>query len=217
MKDNRSMKLLIIDDHPILREGIAAMLRQVEPDTIVLQAHDGAEGLHVAEAHDDLDAVMLDLMMPGMAGMTAIREFGKRRPDLPVIVLSSSEDPDDVRHALAAGALGYVPKSASPQTLVSALRFVLQGNIYVPPFILDQVANFADETAATGTTLAPRLTDRQVEVLRLVCQGYSNKEIGRLLGLSDKTVKTHITAIFKALNVSNRTQAASVARAGELI
>jgi two-component system nitrate/nitrite response regulator NarL len=217
MKDNRGMKLLIIDDHPILREGIAAMLRQVEPDTIVLQAHDGAEGLHVAEAHDDLDAVMLDLMMPGMAGMTAIREFGKRRPDLPVIVLSSSEDPDDVRHALAAGALGYVPKSASPQTLVSALRFVLQGNIYVPPFILDQVANFADETAATGTTLAPRLTDRQVEVLRLVCQGYSNKEIGRLLGLSDKTVKTHITAIFKALNVSNRTQAASVARAGELI
>jgi two-component system, NarL family, nitrate/nitrite response regulator NarL len=217
MKDNRGMKLLIIDDHPILREGIAAMLRQVEPDTIVLQAHDGAEGLHVAEAHDDLDAVMLDLMMPGMAGMTAIREFGKRRPDLPVIVLSSSEDPDDVRHALAAGALGYVPKSASPQTLVSALRFVLQGNIYVPPFILDQVANFATETAATGTTLAPRLTDRQVEVLRLVCQGYSNKEIGRLLGLSDKTVKTHITAIFKALNVSNRTQAASVARAGELI
>jgi two-component system, NarL family, nitrate/nitrite response regulator NarL len=200
-----------------LREGIAAMLRQVEPDTIVLQAHDGAEGLHVAEAHDDLDAVMLDLIMPGMAGMTAIREFGKRRPDLPVIVLSSSEDPDDVRHALAAGALGYVPKSASPQTLVSALRFVLQGNIYVPPFILDQVANFADETAATGTTLAPRLTDRQVEVLRLVCQGYSNKEIGRLLGLSDKTVKTHVTAIFKALNVSNRTQAASVARAGELI
>src|ERR1700722_11806349 len=163
MKDNRGMKLLIIDDHPILREGIAAMLRQVEPDTIVLQAHDGAEGLHVAEAHDDLDAVMLDLMMPGMAGMTAIREFGKRRPDLPVIVLSSSEDPDDVRHALAAGALGYVPKSASPQTLVSALRFVLQGNIYVPPFILDQVANFADETAATGTTLAPRLTDRQGE------------------------------------------------------
>ena len=162
---------------------------------------------------------MLDLMMPGMAGMTAIREFGKRRADVPVIVLSSSEDPDDVRHALAAGALGYVPKSASPQTLVSALRFVLLGNIYVPPFILDQVSNLADETAAAGTgaALAPRLTDRQVEVLRLVCQGYSNKEIGRLLGLSDKTVKTHITAIFKALNVSNRTQAASVARAGELI
>ena len=95
------MKLLIVDDHAILREGLAAILRQAGPDTVVLQAADGAEGVRMAEEHLDLDAVFLDLQMPGVDGMSAVPEFGRRRPELPVIVLSSSEDPQDVRRALA--------------------------------------------------------------------------------------------------------------------
>ena len=112
------MKLLIVDDHPVVREGLVALLQQGRPDTVVVEAHDSAAGLAMAENHLDLDVVLLDLALPGMGGMSAIAEFGRRRPELPVIILSSSEDPLDVRRALAAGALGYVPKSASRQTLL---------------------------------------------------------------------------------------------------
>lgn len=129
------MKLLIVDDHAIVREALAAVLQQAGPHTTVLQASGGAQGLDLAAAHADLDAVLLDLSMPEMSGMTAIREFGRQRPDVPVIVLSSSEDAQDVRRALDSGALGYVPKSAPPHTLLSALRRVLAGDIYVPALL----------------------------------------------------------------------------------
>ncbi len=210
------MKLLIVDDHAILREGLAAMLRQVGPDTEVLQASESAEGLRMAEAHADLDAVFLDLEMPGSGGMSAIPEFGKRRPELPVIVLSSSEDPRDVRRALALGALGYIPKSSPPRALLSALQLVLSGNIYVPPLMLRPAAATPRSAGADPARPGASLTERQLEVLRLLGKGLSNKEIGRDLGLSEKTVKAHVTAIFKTLNVVNRTQAASAAREADL-
>ncbi|MEO8525630.1 MAG: response regulator transcription factor [Caldimonas sp.] len=210
------MKLLIVDDHAILREGLAAMLRQIGPDTEVLQASEGAEGLRMAEQHADLDAVFLDLEMPGGGGMSAIPEFGRRRPELPVIVLSSSEDPRDVRRALALGALGYVPKSSPPRALLSALQLVLSGNIYVPPLMLGPAAATPRSTGGDATRPSASLTERQLEVLRLLGKGLSNKEIGRDLGLSEKTVKAHVTAIFKTLNVVNRTQAASAAREADL-
>ena len=206
------MKLLIVDDHPIVREGLAAMLRQADAE--VLQAASAAQGFALAAAHADLDAVFLDLAMPGMGGIAAIREFGGQRPELPVIVLSSSENADDVRRALSAGALGYVPKSAPPQTLLSALQLVLSGNVYVPPLLLGE-GRATD--GPTASALPGRLTERQVEVLRLVCRGASNKQIARELALSDKTVKAHVTAIFRALNVVNRTQAATAAQAAGLL
>jgi two-component system, NarL family, nitrate/nitrite response regulator NarL len=210
------MKLLIVDDHPIVREGLAAVLAQAGPDTTVLQASGGAQGLELASEHADLDAVFLDLSMPQMDGMAAIQQFGRRRPDLPVIVLSSSEDAADVRRALAAGALGYVPKSAPPRTLLSALQLVLAGDVYVPPLLLGDAPASAE--AASGLPgVGARLTERQVDVLRLVCRGDSNKEIARKLALSDKTVKAHVTAIFRALNVVNRTQAATAAQACGLL
>jgi two-component system, NarL family, nitrate/nitrite response regulator NarL len=216
-RHNSRMKLLIVDDHAILREGLAAMLRQAGPDTEVLQAGDGAEGLRLAQLHHDLDAVFLDLEMPGGGGMSAVPEFGRQRPELPVIVLSSSEEPQDVRRALALGALGYVPKSAAPQTLLSALTLVLSGNVYVPPLMLNAGTAAAGTALGKGAAASASLTERQLEVLRLLSEGQSNKEIGRGLGLSDKTVKAHITTIFRTLNVVNRTQAASAARRDQLL
>jgi len=200
------MKVLIVDDHAVVREGVAAVLRQLGPGTEVLQAHDGPSGLALADGHPDLEMVLLDLVLPGVVGLSALEDFGRRHPALPVMVLSSSEAPDDVRGALALGALGYVPKSASPETLLAALRLVLSGEIYVPPFMAR-----APAPAASAAALAP-LTERQVEVLRLLVDEVPNKEIAYRMGLSEKTVKAHVTAIFKALGVSNRAEAAALAR-----
>jgi two-component system, NarL family, nitrate/nitrite response regulator NarL len=207
------MKVLIVDDHPALREGVAALLRQSGPDTSVLQAGDVAEALAFVAQHADLDIVVLDIVLPGMSGLPAIAEFGRLRPDLPVIVLSSSETPQDARRALAQGALGYVPKSASPQTLIAAIRLVLNGDRYVPPLILDETAaaRLAHLRQGAGNAVLA-LTDRQIDVLRQLVEGQSNRTIALGLGLSEKTVKAHVTGIFKALNVVSRTQAAAIAR-----
>jgi DNA-binding NarL/FixJ family response regulator len=203
------MKLLIVDDHAVVREGLAALLAQSGPDTEILQAGGSAEGFRIAAAHADLDAIVLDLTMPGMGGLEAIAEFGRRWPALPVIVLSSSDDSADVRAALAAGALGYVPKSANPGTLLAALRLVLAGEIYVPPLLL--------AAAPSRAPAAPPLTQRHLDVLRLLAQGLANKRIGSALGISEKTVKAHVTAIFRVLKVANRTQAAAAARRARLV
>ena len=215
--NNDRMKLLIVDDHAILREGLVALLQQFEQGANVLQASDTTEGLRLAEAHPDLDAVFLDLNMPDQSGMEIIPIFAKRCPQLPVIVLSSSEDPSDVRLALKSGAFGYVPKSASPRNILSALRLVLAGEIYIPPLMLDLGPVVTDGSGRVAPEAGERLTERQTEVLRQLCRGLSNKEISRALDLSEKTTKSHITAIFKALSVVNRTQAASAARRAGIV
>ena len=213
MWQSRPMKLLVVDDHPLFRDGLSALLRQANPDTQVFQACDSEAGVEMAQSRSDLDAVFVDLMMPGLAGEAAVKEFARRRPELPVIVLSSSENPSDVKRVLNAGALGYIPKSASPQTVLSALQLVLTGNIYVPPF-LAHAEQAASTTSAIGapTEAMHQLTERQIDVLKHVRDGLSNKEISARLGIAEKTVKAHIAAIFKTLNVVNRTQAANAAR-----
>lgn len=213
------MKLLIVDDHEILREGVKALLLQTAPGSVVLQAGSCVQALAIVEFNLDLDIVLLDLALPGVGGMEAIRVFGKLRPDLPIVVLSASEDPQTIKLALAQGAMGYIPKASSPKTLVSALQFVLEGNVYVPPLLFDETtALLTAKSRGNGSRKdGLLLTERQIEVLKLIETGLSNKAISRKLGISEKTVKVHVTAIFKALNAANRTQAVSVARQGKLI
>jgi DNA-binding NarL/FixJ family response regulator len=202
-----AVKLLIIDDHPLFRDGLATLLRQSAQDTTVVQAATTEEALRVVD-EQIIDAVFMDLMMPGLSGEAAIREFARRHPSLPVIVLSSSESPGDVRRVLNAGASGYIPKSATAQTVVSALQLVLSGNIYVPPLLVS-AATRANERGTPGEHKSlSQLTERQVDVLRYLRDGLTNKEISSHLGIAEKTVKVHIAAIFKTLNVVNRTQAA---------
>ncbi|HUN51740.1 MAG TPA: response regulator transcription factor [Candidatus Sulfotelmatobacter sp.] len=208
MQYSAAMKLLIVDDHVMVREGLAALLAQVEAGTTVLQASNGDEGLAVATGEAVLDAAFLDLAMPG-GGIAAIRAFRERCPRLPIIVLSSSEDPADVRQALAAGALGYLPKSAGTQTMLSALRLVLSGEVYVPSLMLEAGNGNGPRNGGDGES---GLTERQIAVLHQLCRGASNKEIARVLDISEKTIKAHITAIFRTLGVVNRLQAAAAAR-----
>jgi two-component system, NarL family, nitrate/nitrite response regulator NarL len=201
------VKLLIIDDHPLFRDGLAALLRQASPDNVVTPASSTEDALELAD-EQVFDAVFMDLVMPGLCGEPAVREFARRHPDLPVIVLSSSENASDVRRVLNAGASGYIPKSATAQTVVSALSLVLSGNLYVPPLMIGAAAQSAGRNAADGPRSLSQLTDRQIDVLRFLKDGLSNKEISANLGIAEKTVKVHIAAIFKTLNVVNRTQAA---------
>ncbi len=204
------LSVLIVDDHPLVRAGLAALLREHGGVGRVLEAADAETGLALARAHSDLDVVLLDLMLPGGDGSpSSIEAFARLRPDLPVIVLSALENPALVRAALAAGALGYILKSADTQTLLAALRFVLDGNVYVSPGML------VDGAAAKSEALA--LSRRQIEVLRLLANGLPNKAIGRELGVSEKTVKAHVSAIFRALEVANRVQAGAAARRLRLI
>ena len=202
-----AVKLLIVDDHPLFRDGLAALLLQASANTTVVQASSAEEALLLVD-EQVIDAVFMDLVMPGLCGEPAIREFARRHPDVPVIVLSSSENPSDVRRVLNAGASGYIPKSATAQTVVSALTLVLSGNIYVPPLLVSAATRAADSAANGGQRSLTQLTDRQVDVLKYLRDGLSNKEISAHLGIAEKTVKVHIAAIFKTLNVVNRTQAA---------
>jgi two-component system, NarL family, nitrate/nitrite response regulator NarL len=212
------MKLLIVDDHAMLREGLAALLQQLGPETAIVQAGDANEAIGLLADHPDLDVVVLDLMMPGMKGLDALLAFGQKRPDLPVIVLSSSEDPADVRKAMAAGALGYVPKSLGHRVLISAIRLVMNGDLYIPPLMLEEnPAGVQRLDPSQSSKPAQVLTPRQVEILKHLSEGNPNKLIARDLGVSEKTVKAHVTVIFRALNVENRTQAAVAGRKAGLI
>ncbi len=211
------MKVLVVDDHSIVRDGLAALLEQVSPEFEVFQAGDAEDGLQLLDQVGDFDLVILDLFIPGVDGFEAISAFGLKRPDLPVIVLSSSEDSDDVRRALASGALGYVPKSASQHVLLSAIKLVMNGDLYVPPLVLSKSSDSNPQTGEAPKANGKLLTPRQREVLILLCEGNPNKAIAAKLNLSEKTVKTHISLIYRALNVANRMQASKAAREAGLI
>lgn len=215
----RVMKVMIVDDHALVRQGVSALLEREAGGTQVLQARNSVEALDLAVAHNDLDAVLLDLTMPGMDGVAALREFGRRRPALPVIVLSASEDPAVARRVFAAGALGYVPKSATAETLLAALNMVLRGETFVPALVLR--APKADASAAVEVPVAllgaSHLTDRQTQVLRHLGEGLSNKVIAYRMGVSEKTIKAHVTGVLRAMAADDRLAAVQSARAAGLI
>lgn len=204
------MKTLLADDHPLMREGVKQVLSQLEPPVEIVDAHDYPSLFAQTAQHADLDLAVVDLNMPGFVGMRGIAQYRSRFPDIPLVVLSASESPHDVRSALEAGALGYIPKSAPAPVMLAALRQVLAGDLYVPdclghapPAPVSADAGTPDLTPLKGLGL----TARQIEVAALLAQGHANKTIGVMLSMSESTVKVHNTEIFKALGVSNRTEA----------
>ncbi len=211
------MRILIVDDHPLIREALRHVLTALDETLELVEAQSCAEAMAIVAGNDSLDLVLLDLGLPDAGGMTALTLMRERFPAMPVVVLSASEQPSVVSRAIDAGAMGFIPKTSSNQLLLNALKLVLSGAVYLPVEVLRQPHNASPRPdmhdAATtriglpGTPSDLGLTARQTEVLSLLVQGKPNKLICRDLNLAEGTVKIHVTAILKALGVINRTQA----------
>lgn len=199
------LQILIADDHALIREGLRAQLLALAAEVSFLEAGSWSEALAIARAHQGLDLALVDLRMPGPNGLTALGEVLRHNPGLPVLVLSASEDLEEMRAALRLGAMGFVSKSERPRALLGAVRLVLGGGIYLPP-VLAGLGGEAPPAAGEHP-----LTGRQIEVLHLLVEGRSNKEISAALHIAHATVKAHLAAVFRTLGVENRTQAAIVA------
>lgn len=210
------MRILVADDHPLIREALQHVLRELDTGVTVIEAADGESVRRLAAEHSDLDLVLLDLRLPGVSELELFDELRRDYPTLPLVALSALDDPRIVKQVLAEGAMGFIPKSSSHQVMVSALRLVLAGGRYLPPeLITGEWASAPGRAASLGTHVPVSaeslgLTERQRQVLWLMAQGKSNKQICRELGLAEATVKVHVTAVLKALKVTTRTQAVVV-------
>lgn len=205
------MKIMIADDHELFRDGLRHVLEQLDGEISIVEASDYPQALALAERESGISIVLLDLSMPGMPWVEGLQSLRRTLPnDVPVIILSASDDRRHVLQAVNLGAAGFIPKTSSSRVMLSALKLVLSGGVYLPPALLEQglEQGFPEGGLSIGTEGASSfLTPRQREVLVLLGQGKSNKEIARVLNLAEGTVKLHVTAILKALNVNNRTRA----------
>ncbi len=204
------LKILVCDDHAVFRDGLRLVLEDLEGDVELFEASDGAQALEVANAHPDLELVLMDLQMPGVGGVEGLRRVRREHPALPVVIVSATDAAQAMRQVLDEGAAGFIPKAFGRKELVAALQLVLSGGVFVPQAALAPAP--ADDASARRRQRAGRLTERQLEVLSLMARGLTNREICGVLSIAENTVKTHVKAILEALEATNRTEAAVLAR-----
>ena len=217
------MKFLLVDDHALIREALRGVVRELDAGASILEASHWGEAARLLKEHPDVTLMLLDLILPDRDGFAALAEARARHPKVPIVILSARSERNDVEKALGLGAVGFIPKSGERDVMLGALRLVFSGGVYIPPEIfapsrrsLGRSAPAVRRAAGSGRGAEGHLglTARQVDVLNLMRQGKSNKAICRELKLAEATVKNHVTAILKALKVTNRTEA--VVRAGTL-
>lgn len=197
------LRIAIADDHPLMRAALASALSGLAPDVQFLEASDHRATLALLDDPRGPDLLLMDLRMPGVRGIDGVREVRERAPHVPLAVVSAEDDPAAIRALLALGVSGFIPKTDSPAVIASAVRLILAGGVYVPP----QLVTGTRADAAVNGASASGLTARQMEVVRLLARGLSNKAIARELGVSEGTVKVHLLAVFRVLDVRNRTAA----------
>ncbi|WP_138506799.1 response regulator [Nostoc sp. PA-18-2419] len=201
MNQPNSIRILVVDDHPVVRQGLIGMLEEAPDVVIVGQGRNGYEAIAVFQQQQP-DVTLMDLRMPDMGGVQAITVICNQFPNARIIVLTTYDTDEEIYRGLRAGAKGYLLKDSEPEELLTAIRTVSRGQQYIP-------INVAAKLVQRMT--APELSDRELEVLQLVGQGMSNQEISTALNISESTVKTHINRILSKLNVKDRTQAAIIA------
>lgn len=214
------MRILIADDHRLIVEGVRLKLAELGPDVEFVEATTVDELRAAVASNGVIDLALVDLAMPGSRGHQHLHETVEAMNGAPVVVLSGSEDPAIIQELLGLGVHGFIPKAYSPDVMLGAVRLVLSGGTYIPPMMLNpQAANGASgasdgvpaadaaNVAALESQLRALLTERQMDVLRLLAHGKPNKVIARDLGISEGTVKIHLAAIFRALHVRNRLEA----------
>jgi DNA-binding NarL/FixJ family response regulator len=204
------LKILVVDDHALVREGLRQVLRGLGEDVEVLDAANCGRAFELTRQHPDLDLVLLDYHLPEMNGQEALDVFSSQHPELPIVMLSGFVNPLLMRQVLNKGAVAFLTKSGHSNELLSAIRVILAGGVYRPPEPTPSNKNGSLD-GFVAEMPPPNFTPRQEEVLQLLLDGYSNKEIGKMLSLSDETVKNHVSAILRGFEVSNRTQAVMAA------
>jgi DNA-binding NarL/FixJ family response regulator len=212
------IKVLLVDDHALFRDGMRYVLQQLADEVEILDAGNFQDALQLARDNTDIDLALLDLNMPGSDGAPSILLFHRSYPDVPLVVVSGSDQRDDIESVMESGAMGFISKMSSSKIMLSALRMVLDGGVYLPPQLLQQVMgsveqgenNVVNKRAQRATKFG--LTSRQLEVLQYLASGLSNKEISLKMNLAEGTVKIHTAAVYQALHVNSRLEAVSTAR-----
>ena len=202
---NGMIKVLIVDDHAIVRKGIIALLETEKDIQVVGEASDGSQAITMADRLKP-DMIIMDLVMPGVNGIDAIRQITTQDQAAKILVLTSFATDDKVFPALKAGALGYLLKDSNPQELLDAIRQVSKGESWLHPSVAKKVLKELTHTSAPSNL--EELTERETEVLKLVAQGMSNREIADQLVISEATVRTHVSSLLAKLHLASRTQAA---------
>src|ERR1700676_2013066 len=208
-----TMKFLLVDDHHLIREALRGVLKELRFNAIILEAPNSAQAMQTIAENTDTNLILLDLGLPDRDCFLVLEELRQRYPAISVVVLSATQDRSNVVKALDLGASGYIPKAARREVMLGAIQLVLAGGIYIPPQVLEREVLSEAATKPTGREQIGTwcselgLTDRQIDVLALMMQGMNNKTICRILNLAEPTVKNHVTAILRALKVTNRTEA----------
>lgn len=210
--DSEKIRVLIADDHPLFRDGMHGLLDSVSDTKVVGEAASGEEAITLSENLQP-DVILMDIKMPGINGLQAMREILHTSPHIRILIVSMLEDDDSVFAAMRAGARGYVPKGANQAEMLRAIRAVANGEAIFGPGIAQRLIGFFSASRpAVAPRIFPELTDREAEVLELIAKGSTNEEIAERLVLSLKTVRNHVSNIFSKLQVADRAQAIIRAR-----
>ncbi len=203
------MKILIADDHALFRDGLALRLEEIAPDSAIIQASSFSQVFKIIKQENAIDVLILDVEMQDKPWLESLKQIREYAPKMKIVVVSAAEDSRTIRSILATGACGYIPKRSETKVFDNALKLIFDGGTYVPPNLLDSapVNNLSGRSGGVKT-----LTNRQSQVLDLIAQGKSNKQIAYDMGVSESTVKLHINALLRSLHVNNRTQAVITAQ-----
>ena len=217
-------QIVIADDHALVRGGLELVVKMAVPNSDIFQTNSFDETLKVLSDEPSIDLLLLDLMMPGMDSEKSIKNITNNYPGVPIVIVSVKEDFDSIHMAISSGASGYIPKTSLPEVTISAINLVLSGGVYIPPHVLNSKIDTAKEQLVdqSNTSNSTKiLSKRQEEVLNLIKIGKSNQSIATELNLTIPTIKMHVSAIFKKLDVKNRTEAVAkysdIQRVSELI